>query len=547
MKRNISQLAEQSFDVLIVGSGIYGAFLAREASMRGLRVALIDQGDFGSAASANSLKVVHGGLRYLQHLNLTRMRESIRARRQLLKMAPYLVRPQTFVIPTYGWGLQSKWIMRAALLVNDILSFDRNTGLPDSQRIPNGRVLSRRQSLQYLSCIEEQDLTGAAMWSDGFIDDTERLMIAIIHSSVEQGASVANYVSAESFIRQGNRISGVSARDKLSGDSFSIKANFVIDATGNDVTGLRASLNLKNEVPPSAWVKAFNVFIKKPIVEKAGIGLSSMTQYTDQGSVVNRGKRLYFFIPWKGGTLVGTDYAKAESDNGTAKISDEELDCIIGEINDLLPCAELNRKDIGYCQTGFLPANKEGSTADAASRLLKNTSIIDHHENSGIDGLLTVTGIKYTVAPQVVIKIIDDVVNRLNRSIDRPATEPHLYGAEENTIAPEEADNPRLFHRYGCRAVEVIEIAKSKAGRNDPISDDTETIVAEVIYAIRMEMAVSLVDVVFRRTGMANTGTPDQRTIKICADLMAIELSWSADQVLHEIDEVNRYRSLRKG
>ncbi|HBE91406.1 MAG TPA: hypothetical protein DDW55_02385, partial [Gammaproteobacteria bacterium] len=120
MKRDVQALTEQEFDVLVIGSGIYGAFLTREAAMRGLRVAMIEKNDFGAATSANSLKVVHGGLRYLQHLNWVRMRESIRARRQLFAIAPYLVRPHRFLVPTFGYGLQSMWIMRAALLLNDI-------------------------------------------------------------------------------------------------------------------------------------------------------------------------------------------------------------------------------------------------------------------------------------------------------------------------------------------------------------------------------------------------------------------------------------------
>ena len=538
MKRDIRLLAENTFDVLIVGSGIYGAFLAREAAMRGLSVALIEQGDFGSVTSANSQKIVHGGLRYLQHLNLVRMRESIRARRQLLTIAPYLVRPQRFLVPTYGYGMQGKWIMRAALLLNDLISLDRNRGVDTGQRIPAGRIISRRQCLAISPCIDRDGLTGAAQWHDGFIEDTERLMLAIIHTAVQQGAVAANYVTAEAYTLDGNRVTGVHARDKLDGKAINVRSRMVINAAGPGAAALDADLSRQPGDMPQAWVKAFNVFLKRPLFDDIAVGLSSATRHIDRDAVINRGKRFYFFVPWKGGTLIGTEYVAASPGDDSTNLSRPELEAVIDEINMLYPCAGISRKDIGFCHVGLLPANSADPATDAASRLLKHTSVVDHETSSGTRGLFTVTGIKYTVAPQVVIGVIDRVLARLDVRAARPDVEPVLYGAEKEEVETESAYESRLYNRYGCHYRDVMEIANSVRGLRELVGVDRDTIVAEVIYAVREEMAVTLPDVVYRRTGLGSTGIPVRETLKQCANIMAAELGWSKTRVSKEISSV---------
>ncbi len=538
MKREIQLLAENTFDVLIVGSGIYGAFLAREAAMRGLSVALIEQGDFGSATSANSQKIVHGGLRYLQQLNLVRMRESIRARRQLLTIAPYLVRPQRFLVPTYGFGMQGKWIMRAALLLNDIVSFDRNRGVDTGHRIPAGRVISRRQCMAILPCIDQDRLTGAAQWHDGFIEDTERLMLAIIHSAVQQGVIAANYVTAERYTMDGNRVTGVDARDRLDGETINVRARMVINAAGPGAATLEADLVRQPSDTPQAWVKAFNIFLKRSLFDDMAIGLSSTTRHIDRDAVINRGKRFYFFVPWKGGTLIGTDYVAANPGDDPTNISRTELDAVIEEINMLYPCAGIASKDIGFCHVGLLPANSADPSTDAASRLLKHTRVVDHEATSSIQGLFTVTGIKYTVAPQVVIGVIDRVLARLDVRAPRPDVEPVLYGAEKEEAGTEGAYDPRLYSRYGYHSRDVMEIANSDSEFRGLVGADRDTIIAEVIYAIREEMAVTLPDVVYRRTSLGSTGIPVHETLKRCANIMATELGWSKTHVSKEIISV---------
>ena len=200
MLRKLLNLANETYDVLVLGAGIYGISVARDAALRGLRVALIDKGDFGHATSSNHHKIIHGGLRYLQHGDLKRMRESIRERGVLLRIAPHLVRPLPFLLPIYKNSLPGKLLMSMALKLNDLISLDRNVHLDRKQKIPRGRIISSSECLQIWPDIDQRGLTGGAVYFDVQVDNPERLNLALVLSAVRAGAEVANYVEAKGFL-----------------------------------------------------------------------------------------------------------------------------------------------------------------------------------------------------------------------------------------------------------------------------------------------------------------------------------------------------------
>src|SRR5450631_3457302 len=210
MHRDISALANQTFDVLVIGGGAFGAAAAWDAALRGLRVALIDQGDFGSGASAECFKMVHGGIRYLQHADIPRLRASCAERTALLRIAPHLVNPLPIVIPTYGHGRQGKAFLAAGMLVYDLLTIGRNFGLSDpTRRIAGTQLLSRNETLALFPEIEERSLTGAAVFEDGQMYNTARLVLAFVKSAANRGAIAANYTEALRFLWDGKRVCGV--------------------------------------------------------------------------------------------------------------------------------------------------------------------------------------------------------------------------------------------------------------------------------------------------------------------------------------------------
>ncbi|HVC31237.1 MAG TPA: FAD-dependent oxidoreductase, partial [Steroidobacteraceae bacterium] len=224
MRRNVTRLSSRPYDLLVVGGGIYGACAAWEGALRGLEVALIEAADFGGATSSNSLRTLHGGLRHLQRLDLKRMRESIRERREWLRLAPHLARPLRFVLPTHGQGLRGPLVMRAALGINDIVSADRNRGVREDRRLPRGALLSEMEARAALRGIELQGCNGAAAWYDAVCHDTERLLISVIKAAADAGAHVANYVRATGLLAHHSRIRGVHARDELSGREMELRA-----------------------------------------------------------------------------------------------------------------------------------------------------------------------------------------------------------------------------------------------------------------------------------------------------------------------------------
>ena len=200
MERNLEALQSKPFDILVVGGGIYGAALLRDAAAQGLSAALVEQADYVSGTSANSLKIIHGGLRYLQQADLPRVFESIRERSLLLRTAPHLVAPFPCLMPTTRALMKSRLVMWAGLLLNDILSWNRNAGLVPSRRIPRGRTLSRRALLDILPPLRDTPATGAATWTDAFAYDSERLPLAMIRAATARGALAANYVRADGFL-----------------------------------------------------------------------------------------------------------------------------------------------------------------------------------------------------------------------------------------------------------------------------------------------------------------------------------------------------------
>ena len=209
MKRNLETLVTKQFDLLVIGGGIYGAFAAWDAGLRGLSVALVEKRDFAGATSANSLKMVHGGLRYLQNADIRRMRESIRERTNLMRIAPHLIHPLPCMIPTHGLGKKSRLAMSLALRINELVSKDRNC-LSDPQKyIPKGHIVSKDDCRKIIHGISDDGLSGGAIWYDCQIYNSERLIISILRSAASEGAELANYLEVKRFLIQSGRATGV--------------------------------------------------------------------------------------------------------------------------------------------------------------------------------------------------------------------------------------------------------------------------------------------------------------------------------------------------
>lgn len=545
----------KTYDLVVIGGGIYGAWVAWDGALRGLKVALVEQNDFAGATSANSQKIIHGGLRYLQHADFARMRESIRERSTLLRVAPHLVHPLPCLVPTYGHLTHSRLAMTVALKLNDLISYDRNRGLDADRAIPNGRILSKEETLRRCPGLDEGRLTGGALFYDAQVHNSERLILSILHAAAEAGADLANYTGVTGLIREENAVRGVRVTDVISGENREIRAQMVVNCSGpwiHRLIGLDARLGT---ITPRRLFKA-SILVTRPIVEEVAVGVTAEDGHSDDDALIDKGYRFFFITPWRGVSLVGTFYEPFDGDPATVEISEAEIEGALAVINAAYPQAELTRADVRYAYCGLLPRGDDGETA-ANIQYAKHYKIFDHAQTDGVDGLISVLGVKYTTARDVAEKAVDLAIRKLGRQPipSRTRTVP-LYGgaidhladfvARTIEMAPFGLGAETLRHlvaTYGDAYGEVIRLLDKNPRWATPVCAESATIEAEIVYGVRAEMAQTLADVILRRTELGAAGYPGDDCLRRCAALMAAILGWDDAHIAHEIEAVQaRYR-----
>jgi glycerol-3-phosphate dehydrogenase len=391
LKRDLAALHDRTHDLLIVGGGIHGVAAAWDAAQRGLEVALVERDDFGSGVSWNSLKTIHGGLRYLQRVDLARLRESVRERSALLRIAPELVKPLGFLAPTYGHGAKGREAMAFGLFLNDLLSADRNRGLPPEQRIPRGRLLSSRETLDLVPGLPAGGLNGGALWYDAQVESSERLTMGFAHAAAARGASLANHLEAIGFLRDGPRVIGVRARDQATDREIEVRARLTLNAAGPRALALLSGAGLA--APKVSFLRAMNLVFSRPAGVRQGVGALS-------------GGRFLFLVPWRSATLVGTAYEPAEAPERR-----DAAKRFLEEARTAFPWADLRDRDLSLVHRGLVPG------AGGAGGLRTRTLWVDHEADHGVPGLLSVMGVKYTTARGVAETAVDLVLRRLARPV----------------------------------------------------------------------------------------------------------------------------------
>ncbi len=530
MHRDLERLTSTSFDLLVVGGGIYGLTAAYDAAQRGLEVALIDRGDFGAAASFNHLKTAHGGLRSLQTGNLRQARASVRERRTLARIAPHLVRPLPFLVPTTRQPTRSRLALRGAFWVDALVGHDRNDGVQPQLHLPAGRLVSRDECQARfgpLAC--GRGVTGGALWYDYQLSRADRLTIAFALAAAAAGACLANYVEASDVLVRDHRAVGVRGRDVASGDSFDISAAVTLNAAGAGAGGLGAKLGASGPFPLQ---KAMNLVVHRPMSDPS-LGASVP------------GAGLLLLIPWRGRTMVGTWHAAQPAGPHDTAVTEQEVEQFITDANRAFPGLDLDVDEVTLVHRGLVPADRLGSGAVSQAR---RTRILDH-ASDGIEGAVSLLGVKYTTARGVAEDSIDLVARKLQREVGPcetgtrllPGAEPvdieaevqALQLAAAGAIASDSAHH--LVETYGTRARAIADLARLYPHRAARVVPSEPVIQAEILHAVRQEMARTLVDVVARRTPLGDRGHPGRAAAARCAELMAEELGWRPDHVIREV------------
>jgi len=534
MIRDIDQLSGHTFDVLVVGGGIYGLTIAYDAAQRGLSVALVEQNDFGSGTSFNHLRTIHGGLRYLQSLDVGRARESVRERRTVARIAPHAVRPLPFALPLYRSLLRGKIAVRAGFLLDRIVAAGRNRGVPAGHRLPGGRVVGRGSAVQRFPGLRRQGLTGAAVFYDYVTTEPDRYVFSFAVAAAEHGAVLANHVEAVAPIVEGKRVTGVSARDMLSPRTIDIAATLTVNATGARVDRLLKPVGLSTGIQ---MLKAMNLVTRRDAGDEALGGRSPS------------GRNL-FLVPWRDRALFGTWESDTVCDANDTSVAERDVAAFITELNQAFPALDLTLADVTLVHHGVVPAAVQGSRVS-----LQGREQIRDHAGDGVEGLLTVAGAKFTTARAVAEKVTNLVLTKLQHApvACRTASSP-LPGGSLRDIGLAIADArreydeglptdtiPHLIAAYGSRYRDVMGIAGDRADLRTRIARESPVIGAELVLAARKEMAPTLADIVIRRTPLGALGYPGDEPLARAAAIVGRELKWSDDRLRDEIAGVQRF------
>jgi glycerol-3-phosphate dehydrogenase len=548
-ERTVGSLQDTEFDLLIAGAGIFGACAAWEAALRGYRVALIDREDFCSGVSANSYKMIHGGIRYIQHLDVVRVRSSCHERSSLLRIAPHLVHPLPIAIPTYGYGLSGKFFLATGMYLYDALTADRNRSIADPNRqIPLTRLMSRDAVLEKFPGLNKQGLTGATVFSDAQMHNPPRLVLAFLQSAAAKGAVICNHVSLEGYEREGDRVSVARVRDTLSGENFEVRAKTFLNATGPWTDNILDHDKETRGSLPGIYSRDACFVVKRKFEHDLSVAL--MAQTRDPDAFFSRPARHVFVVPWREYSLIGTWHKVVKPSPDEIGISADEIDNFIDEIHSAYPALELSRNDVTMCNWGLVPFGESQSDATNLS-YGKRSIIADHGQLNGPSNLVSLVGIRVTMGRGDAAHAMRAIAAKLGDDQKPPPTdEMPIFGGDVANVSDlgnriarllpagtDPAIAESLSRNYGSNAENLIRSADPDQLK--PLGK-SHVLEAEVAHAVRSEMAMTLPDIVFRRTDLASGGMPDEAALGRCAELATDLLGLSPGQRQEQLAEIRR-------
>ncbi|MBW8772763.1 MAG: glycerol-3-phosphate dehydrogenase, partial [Gemmatimonadetes bacterium] len=482
-------LGRGPWDLLVIGGGVVGAATARDAAMRGLRVALVERGDLGSGTSSHSSRLAHGGLRYLEHGEFRLVFEALHERATLLRIAPHLVHPLAFTFPVYRGDRVPLWKLVAGMWLYDLLAGTRN--------VRAHRMLGKRAFLRAEPMLRERGLVGGARYWDCQLDDA-RLTLATARSALAHGAVVATYTAVEALVRLDGRIAGARVRDLQSGATVEIHAPLVVNATGPWSDQLR---RLEDPAATPVLRLTKGVHVEVPRARLGHTDAITLTSAVDG--------RVMFVLPWGEWSYIGTTDTDHDGTADGIHATAEDITYLLRSANAAFPHAHLTEEDIVATWAGVRPlVDTRGARSTAeVSR--------EHAILQGTGGMLSIVGGKLTTHRRMAAQLVDRVVKELHLLDGRPRparaptdVEP-LPGGEAADLAPlrtaaldvgiaaETADH--LIARYGTEAQAILNIVAADRRSGERLHPEHPAIAAQVIHAGRRELARTVEDVLIRR------------------------------------------------
>lgn len=533
---HVRRLKEEDFDVVVVGGGITGAAAARDAARRGYRTALLEARDFAQGTSSRSSRLIHGGLRYLEQLELDLVFEASQERRTLLKIAPHMVRPLPFLFPLFEEGRVGRRKLDAGMWLYDALSLFRN--IERHQMLEPAELLEREPSLR------RDGLLGGARYYDAQVDDA-RLVLATVMGAARAGAAVANRVEAVEVERRAGAASGVRVRSE-EGDGWTVPARLVLNATGPwaDDTVERAGSSWSRRLRPTRGTH----------IQVAREGLGHETALIFESPL---DRRIMFVLPWRDLTMIGTTDVEYEGAPEDVVPTAGDVAYLLVSVNRLFPGAGLGPEDVLSAWAGLRPlvARGEETSEGEISR--------DFVITEGPPGMLTIAGGKLTSHRHMAEELVDRAAAFLERAFelepasgcdtDRvplPGGEFEELDAFRRELGERAATHrlpassvDRLARAYGTRAERVLALLDERPGLREPVVEERPYLAAEVVHAARREMAHHVEDVVFRRTHLGHeTRHAFPEGCRRVAGLMGDELGWSHERRRAEVERARAVR-----
>ena len=525
MKEGMTDPKRDNFDLIVIGAGINGAGVARDAAMRGLKVCVLDKADIASGTSAASTRLIHGGLRYLEHAEFGLVRESLRERETLLKIAPHLVKPLPILIPIYNHARRGRMQLRAGMLLYDLLSYDKS--------VRRHRMLSRDETVKFAEGLNSDELTGSAIYYDAQVEFAERLVLENILDARANGCEVFTYAAVKHLRSEKRTIAGVEFVSK--GKTRNLQGRFVVNAAGPWVDELLQTTG--NTTRLIGGTKGSHI-----VVGPFRGAFASTAVYVEAKS----DGRPIFIIPWNGNYLIGTTDIHFSGDPGEVRCTDSEADYLLAETNRVLPEANLTRADVLFTYSGVRPLP---FTNEKDEQRITRRHFIRQHPD--LENFCSLVGGKLTTYRQLAEECVDLVFDKL--SLPRPkcsTADVELPGARDYDLLATwfRADtrfsrrvHERLLRIYGRRTERLLKVCERNVALLQPLNDCSDVLAGEIVFAFEEEMATSLTDVFARRTMGAFNADLAIGEIEKAAAVAKRFFGWGDERVNRDVEEYRRY------
>ncbi len=479
----LDRLERRAFDLLIIGGGIVGAGIARDAAMRGLSVALIEQGDFASGTSSKTSKLIHGGLRYLEQGRIRLVAESVREREVLRTIAPEVVNPLSLLLPLYRDNSRPVWKIRAGLWLYDRFA-SGNAAIPSS-------LLTADQALAEEPRLSKEGLLAAGRYGDCQMNDARLCLLNVLQAS-GFGSVCLNYARARALLFAQGQVCGAAVEDILDGQAYEVRAAVVVNATGPWSDAVR---RLSTEDAPARLAPTKGIHLIVPRISRNGLFIEA-----------KRDRRMIFVLPWGAdASLIGTTESPVDGPLDALRPQPDEISYLLEEIRRAMPGEGLSERDLIASFAGARPLLTYAGSTSKASR--------EHAIEVDKNSLISILGGKYTTYRRMSQEVTDLVMRSMGRPGERCVTDrvslleevPELalgpWRSVLDRLGPETV--ARLIGRYGMDALSVFRLVQQDPALAQPACSHHPYLAAELVHAIRNELACTITDVLARRTGVA--------------------------------------------